>query len=122
MIGHTFRAGTALTGLLALVLGGATASAADGDAETCAPAVERLLAAYGLSLASMQDVRWRIDHWQDDEALSEEMRPISGYRFYGRPPECATGVLVIYMWSNCGISDARTRHGCRVHGLPYGLF
>jgi hypothetical protein len=93
----------------------------DGPADLCAPEVDRALAARGMSLATMSEVAWRVDRWLDQPHLPQEFQPVSGFRFYGRPDHCVRGELILYLWPNCGISDMRTRGGCRVAGVRDGL-
>ncbi len=94
----------------------------DSPADVCAPIVDQALRNYGLSLKDMQDVSWDIDRWNDNYDLPQELQPISGYRFYGRPPQCSEGRMTIALTAQCGISDIRSRSGCRIPGMRYGWF
>ena len=94
----------------------------DSAADVCAPVVDQALRQYGLSLEVMQDVSWDIDRWNDTDTLPRELQPISGYRFYGRPQQCSEGRLTIALTAQCGITDIRSRSGCRIPGMRYGWF
>lgn len=89
--------------------------------DVCAPAVERALTRHGLSLATMAEPRWFIDRFADSD-VSEEMQPISGYRFYGRPPQCEAGAVAVATWKSCAVTDLRTVGACRVDGLDHSWF
>lgn len=103
---------------LALQVGGVAAL----EADVCAAAVDRALREYGLSLEAMLETSWVIDRWNDEPLLPRDLQPISGYRFYGRPPQCSEGRLTIALTAQCGVTDIRSRSGCRIPGLRYGWF
>lgn len=112
---------TALT-VIALVLGLQSGSAAARRADVCAAAVDQALREFGLSLETMLETSWDIDYWNDNDALPRELQQIAGYRFYGRPPQCSEGRLTIALTAQCGVTDIRSRSGCRIPGLRYGWF
>lgn len=108
--------------LIALVLGLQGGGAAARQADVCAPAVDQALRQYGLSLETMLEPLWDIDYWNDNDNLPRELQQIGGYRFYGRPPQCNEGRLTIALTAQCGVTDIRSRSGCRIPGLRYGWF
>ncbi|MFZ1414020.1 MAG: hypothetical protein WAS73_05495 [Defluviicoccus sp.] len=112
---------TALT-VIALVLGLQSGSAAARRADVCAAAVDQALREFGLSLEAMLEPSWDIDYWNDNDTLPRELQQIAGYRFYGRPPQCGEGRLTIALTAQCGVTDNRSRSGCRIPGLRYGWF
>jgi len=68
------------------------------------------LNAYGVKLDEMTDKRWYRDTFAREGGRGG---PVSGYRFYGRPPSCSSGdVAAISLSSRCGIQQLRTRGGC----------
>lgn len=108
--------------LIVLVLGRQSGGAAAQRAEVCAAAVDQALREYGLSLETMLEPSWDIDRWNDNDNLPRELQQIAGYRFYGRPPQCSGGRLTIALTAQCGVTDIRSRSGCRIPGLRYGWF
>jgi hypothetical protein len=90
-------------------------------ADVCAPEVEAALAPHGLSLATMAEPQWFIDRYADAD-VPEDAQPISGYRFRGRPPECASGAVAVAMWERCAVNEVRTVGDCRIDGLFHTWF
>jgi hypothetical protein len=87
-------------------------------AAACEEALASALRNYGIELARVQDLKWFTDRFAEDGRPG----PVSGYRVYGRPQQCSDGTLVIALDTSCGISDIRTRGGCRIEGIRSGWF
>ncbi len=98
-----------------VVFGGAaeadifTGSSWDGSLRR-GEAVDSRLRELGLSLEEMRDVRWHTDTF----AREGDIGQLSGFRFLGRPPSCAEGLVAISMWPNCRIQQIRTRGRCEL--------
>jgi hypothetical protein len=91
---------------------------AGGPADACEAALASALSAYGIEFAQIQDLKWFTDRFVEDGRSG----PVSGYRVYGRPAQCTEGTLVLALDPSCGISDLRTRGGCRIEGIRSSWF
>ncbi len=81
----------------------------------CASRAEFELKQHRLSMSDMTDVQWQTERFAAGQNRGDGT--VSGYSFYGRPPSCSSGQIVIEMWPDCGVQDVYTHGGCKIEGV-----
>lgn len=89
------------------------------ETDICANQLNWYLVEHGLPpLSAMEEGRWTYTVYKVEDGPDQ----ISGYQFFGRPPQCAEGTLVANMWFNCRVSSVYTRGACRLDGVSHSWF
>lgn len=90
---------------------------APGNPDKCISVVSEQLKVLGVNMASLKNPQWLTDNFNH-----RGQNVVSGYRFYGEPPTCASGEIAVEMNAQCGISDVYTTGECRINGAPHYWF
>ena len=88
-----------------------------GNPQKCEPVVAAQLKAVGLDMATLKNTQWQANNF---DHKGENI--VSGYRFYGEPPQCEGDNIAVEMWENCGITNIYTTGECRIKGVPHYWF